>query len=375
MSATPQEAALATLVSVTSGLSPKRLAIVLAHHEPAEALDLLRCGSRLHPMCHRGLPAGRLESLQAAAGASSIAEMGDALASADIRVVRQGSADYPPALACDPAAPAVLFVRGDHAALESRRVGIVGTRHASAAGRATAGELGAMLSDAGVAVVSGLARGIDSAAHRGVRGADGPGRAVAVVGCAPDHPYPRVNAELWEWVAQCGLLVSEWPPGVGPDAWRFPQRNRILAALSEVVVVVESRERGGSLITARMAAERGIEVMAVPGSPRSRASAGTNQLLVDGAAPLTSATDVLVMLGLDHRRAGTGAVDSRPRPDELQQAVLDACSAEPANLDMIVTATGLPIADAALAAARLEQAGWLAEAGGWFEPTASRLRE
>ena len=373
MSAASHDAAIATLVSVACGLSPKRLAIVLAHHEPEEALDLLRSGGRLHPMCHRGLPAGRLESLRVAAVAASTAEMAEALAAADIRVVRQGAAAYPPVLACDPEAPAVLFVRGDVSALDGRRVGVVGTRHASAAGRATAGELAELLSDAGVAVVSGLARGIDSAAHRGVRSAGGSGRAVAVVGCAPDHPYPKVNADLWEWVARHGLLISEWPPGVGPDAWRFPQRNRILAALSEVVVVVESRERGGSLITARMAVERGIEVMAVPGSPRSRASAGTNQLLVDGAAPLTSVTDVLVMLGLDHRRAGGGVVDSRPRPDESQQAVLDACSAEPANLDMIVTATGLPITDAALAAARLEQAGWLAEAGGWFEPTASRL--
>jgi DNA processing protein len=268
-----------------------------------------------------------------------------------------------------------LFVRGDLDVLADRRVGIVGTRHASAAGRATAAELGAALSAASVAVVSGLARGIDAAAHRGIRADPGPGRPVAVVGCGPDVHYPKPNADLWEWVAEAGLLISEWPPGVPPDAWRFPQRNRILAALSEIVVVVESRERGGSLITARAAADRGIEVMAVPGSPRSRASAGTNQLLVDGVAPLTCVDDVLVALGLDHRRQGTLPFDPRRPPDELQRRVLEACEREPSNLDMIVAATGLSITDAALGAARLERSGWLAEAGGWFEPVGSRLSD
>jgi DNA processing protein len=273
----------------------------------------------------------------------------------------------------DPEAPAALFVRGDLGALGGRRVGIVGTRHATAAGRATASELGSALAAESVAVVSGLARGIDAAAHRGVRSGGGPGRAVAVVGSGPDVHYPKLNAELWEWVATEGLLVSEWPPGVRPDAWRFPQRNRILAAMSEVVVVIESRERGGSLITARAAIDRGIDVMAVPGSPRSRASFGTNQLLVDGAAPVTSVDDVLVALGLDHRRQGNLAVDTRVPPDDIQQLVLDVCLEQPSNLDMMVTATGLSVSDAALAAARLERSGWLMEAGGWFEPVGSRL--
>ena len=266
-----------------------------------------------------------------------------------------------------------MFVRGDLDALGDRRVGIVGTRHATAAGRATASELGSALASESIAVISGLARGIDAAAHRGVRSSGGPGRAVAVVGSGPDVHYPKLNADLWEWVATAGLLVSEWPPGVRPDAWRFPQRNRIIAALSEVLVVVESRERGGSLITARAAADRGIDVMAVPGSPRSRASFGTNQLLVDGVAPVTSAHDVLTALGLDHRRQGSVPFDPRVQPDEMQQLILDACLEQPSNLDMIVSATGLSITDAALGAARLERSGWLVEAGGWFEPVGSRL--
>ena len=190
--------------------------------------------------------------------------------------------EFPAVLRHDPQPPAVLFVRGDLAALDARRVGIVGTRNATQTGRDIAFELGTALAEAGVAVVSGLAKGIDGAAHRGVLGVDG-GRPVAVVGNGPDAPYPRVHAALWAEVCARGVLLSEWPPGTAPEPFRFPLRNRILAALSEVLVVVESRERGGSLITAQAAIERSVDVMAVPGSVRNRAAAGTNQLLRDGA--------------------------------------------------------------------------------------------
>ncbi|MFP5489041.1 MAG: DNA-processing protein DprA, partial [Acidimicrobiia bacterium] len=206
-----------------------------------------------------------------------------------------------------------------------------------------------------------------------VRRGDGGGRAVAVVGSGLDRPYPRQHAELWSWVGEHGLLLSEWAPGVDPSSFRFPQRNRIIAGLAEVLVVVESRERGGSLITAAMASDRGVEVMAVPGSTRCRAARGTNQLLVTGAAPVTSVDDVLTMLGLDHRRQGTIPFDPRPAPDARQRLVLDACRDGAASLDALVGATGLAIHEVALAAARLERDGWLVEAGGWFEPAGSRL--
>ena len=365
-------AAIAVLAGCGS-ISPARLRLLLTHHDPMDAIELLVSDAPLHPMFVRGLPPGRLQFYRERVRAASLDDAAAACERHGVEVVALGDDRYPGPLASDPEAPAALFIRGDLASLSDRRVGIVGTRHASAAGRATAAELGTALSAESVSVVSGLARGIDAAAHRGVRSGTGPGRAVAVVGSGPDVHYPKVNADLWEWVAADGLLISEWPPGVSPDAWRFPQRNRILAALSEVLVVVESRERGGSLITARAAADRGIDVMAVPGSPRSRASAGTNQLLVDGVAPVTSADDVLVALGLDHRRQGTLPFDLRPIPDDVQQLVLQACEEQPSTLDMIVAVTGLSVTEAALGAARLERAGWLVEAGGWFEPLGSRL--
>jgi DNA processing protein len=277
--------------------------------------------------------------------------------------------DYPAPLRHDPQPPAALFVRGDVSALDARRrrVGIVGTRNATGTGREIAERLGRELAEAGVAVVSGLAKGIDGAAHRGTV-ANETGRPIAVVGNGPDTPYPRQHAALWTEVCARGVLISEWPPGTPPDAFRFPLRNRILAALSEVLVVVESRERGGSLITAQAAIERAIDVMAVPGSIRNRAAAGTNQLLRDGAAPLTCVDDVLVALGLDTRRATPCAYDPRPRPRGIDAEVLERCRRDPCTLDEIVVDVRLTISDAAMALARLERAGWVREAGGWFEP-------
>ncbi|MCU0261633.1 MAG: DNA-protecting protein DprA, partial [Ilumatobacteraceae bacterium] len=234
-----------------------------------------------------------------------------------------------------------------------------------------AAELGHDLAALGAAVVSGLALGIDGAAHRGALRA-GVGPPIAVVGNGLDQPYPRSHRELWAAVGEEGLLVSEWPPGTPPEAFRFPLRNRILAALCEVLVVVESRERGGSLGTVHEALLRGVEVMAVPGSPRSRASSGTNTLLRDGAAPVTSADDVAIALGLDTSRVGTGPVDLRPLPTGLAADLLDRCRGDAATLDELVLATGEPLARVAMALARLERDGWLAESGGWFEPRRSR---
>ena len=230
-----------------------------------------------------------------------------------IAVVVPGDAMYPSQLLDDPRRPAVLFVRGDLGVLDARRVGIVGTRNATQRGRETAAQFGYELSAAGVAVVSGLAKGIDGAAHRGALAVDGP-RPVArrrqrSRRAVPEAAHRRCGTRC----AERGALISEWPPGTTPDAFRFPLRNRILAGLVEVLVVVESRERGGSLITAREAAERGVEVFAVPGAVQSRG--------VDRHEPVCSATashrrpsvdDVLMALGLDQRRAGRARFDPRP---------------------------------------------------------------
>ncbi|MBT4984563.1 MAG: DNA-protecting protein DprA [Ilumatobacter sp.] len=293
-------------------------------------------------------------------------ECWEASVAAGVRVLTPADPSVPPQLSTDPACPAVLFVRGNLGALDARRVGIVGTRNATQAGRATAARFGCELAEAGVVVLSGLARGIDAAAHRGALSCP-TATPAAVVGCGLDRPYPKQNSDLWDAIAARGVLISEWPVGTSPDPFRFPLRNRILAALVEVLVVVESRDRGGSLITVREAADRSIDVMAVPGSVHSRASEGTNKLLADGAIAATETADVLMALGLDHRRAGRARFDARTPLAGVDADVYAACRESPRTIDAIMLLTGAAIGEAAMLLARLEGAGWLIETGGWFE--------
>ena len=348
------------------GMGPVRLRQVLRHHDPVEAVEVLAGRAAPHPTVARLLDGELGQRWRAEIGTLDVDEVGARCEAHGIRVLPYGDPAYPRLLLDDPSPPAALFIRGDLAALEHRRVAVVGTRNATRVGLSTASALGAGLGRAGVAVVSGLARGIDGAAHRGV--VDANGRPVAVVGNGLDRVYPRQHQRLWDEVIETGILMSEWPPGVGPDAFRFPMRNRIIAALAEVVVVVESRERGGSLHTVDEAAERGVSVMAVPGSPRSRASAGTNRLLCEGAAPVTCTDDVLVALGLDTSRCGDGRVGTRPVPTGTAAAVFDACCVAPRTLDELVELLGRPVAEIAMALARLERTGRLVETRGWFEP-------
>jgi DNA processing protein len=343
-----------------------RLRLLLAHHDAAEALAVAAGRARPAAIVAQGLDARVREAWRASLARRDPEAWAERCADAGIAAVLPSDADFPEPLRRDPDPPAVLFVRGDLAAVCGRRVGIVGTRNATRAGRELAVALGHDLAEAGVAVVSGLAKGIDGAAHRGVLRSGG-APPVAVVGNGLEQPYPRVHAELWARVAERGLLLSEWPPGTAPEPFRFPLRNRIIAALSEILVVVESRERGGSLITALAAIERGIDVMAVPGSPHNLAAAGTNQLLRDGAAPVAEAADVLVALGLDHRRAGPSTFDPRPLPRGLEAAVLARCRRDPCTLEGVVVGLDVTMSEAAMAVARLERAGWVRESGGWFE--------
>ncbi len=357
-------AALAGFERMTTG----RLSSLLAGRDPAEAYAI--AVGRQRPPDPIASLFGRDPTLATSWRAEADRRPPDvaweACVAGGIAVVVPGDATYPSQLLDDPRRPAVLFVRGDLGVLDARRVGIVGTRNATQRGRETAAQFGYELSAAGVVVVSGLARGIDGAAHRGALAVE-QSTPVGIVGNGLDRPYPKQHTDLWNAVAERGALISEWPPGTKPDAFRFPLRNRILAGLVEVLVVVESRERGGSLITAREAAERGVEVFAVPGAVQSRASIGTNRLLCDGVAPATEVADVLMALGLDQRRAGRARFDPRRRPRGDDLAVIDACRQRPRTLEELAAQMSSTLVDVALAAARLEHSGWLRETGGWFE--------
>ena len=282
-----------------------------------------------------------------------------------ISVVTMRDPAYPVSLAGDREAPAVLFHRGNLAALDRRRVGIIGTRTASLSGCNFARVLGRDLALNDVAVVSGLARGIDVHAHRGVFAA-GSGAAVAVVACGLDVIYPPEHGLDWDAVSQHGVMLSEAPPGTAPETHRFPLRNRILAALSEVLVVVESRTRGGSMTTVREAMKRNVTVMAVPGSPSSPVSDGTNALLKDGCETVTDVTDVMVALGLVSGALRRG-IDTRERPTPAEQAVLDSFGSRGFTVDEIVLALGVTVFDAGVTLGRLEMKGWVQQANGWWE--------
>jgi len=209
--------------------------------------------------------------------------------------IHLGSADYPRLLSEISDPPACIWTRGDRGAFAPIGVAVIGARYASEEGLAAAHEIAFDLARAGIVVISGLARGVDSAAHRGAL--DAGGRTIAVLGTGIDVVYPAENAELSELIAASGLLATEFPLGSAPEDWHFPRRNRIISGLSKAVVVVEAKEKSGSLITARLAADQGRDVMAVPGTFVGGRNRGANALLRDGAKLVESAVDILQELG------------------------------------------------------------------------------
>jgi DNA processing protein len=265
---------------------------------------------------------------------------------------------YPVGLRDAADAPWALICRGDPRLLEGLEpfgaVTIVGSRRATSYGREVARELGRELAAAGLVVVSGLAFGIDACAHRGA--VDG-GRTIAVLGCGPDVAYPAAHRSLWRRISETDLVVSEQPPGAPPWKWTFPARNRIMAAIAGMTVVVEAAARSGSLITADLAADLGRDLGAVPGPVNSRASAGPNNLLAGGACLVRDAQDVLdALLG-----PGAKRLERRGSPlDARLQAVLAAVEAGESGCDAVATALDLTGPEAAAALARLELLGYLA---------------
>ena len=266
---------------------------------------------------------------------------------------------YPPRLLELHDPPERLFVRGAALELLSRpAVALVGSRSCSPYGAQVARTLGRELASAGVAVVSGLARGIDGEAHRGALDAAGP--TIAVLGCGIDRDYPRAHATLARRILETGLVVSEYPPGVEPAPWRFPARNRIIAGLSLATVVVEARERSGALITADFALELGRDVFAVPGEITAALSAGTNDLLRQGAAPVLAARDVLDALGVEPAKPSAAPLSS------VAAELLPLVAERARSADELVRACGRTSAEVAAALVELELGGAIAEAEGVY---------
>lgn len=376
----PSDAALVAMATLPA-VGPARLAALAALGDAAATWATLLAAATdataAEQLAERlGATAGATRSLDgliqqwaAAARRTDVARLWEAHQSAGVGVWVRGRPPYPDdAFTSEAIPPALLFALGDPAALDGARVAIVGTRSCTRYGLEVAGELAGVLGGAGVSVVSGLAAGIDAAAHRAVVGVDA-APPVAVVASGPDVIYPRANGALWHRVVACGLLLTEAPLGTRPEAWRFPQRNRVIAALADVVVVVESHRRGGAAITARHAMDQGRTVLAVPGPVRSAASAGCHDLIADGAGICQGTDDVLVALGMTPG-ARRRRVERRAPPVGSAARVLAALGWSAASLDQLVGATGLTVGEVAGALDELADTGWVAARGGWFEQVA-----
>jgi DNA processing protein len=375
--ALPDEAWVVALASLDQ-MGPGRLRALLAAHPPAQAWRRVSAGGLGLQLGDERLCGPRLGAVlrrwRTQAAAIDVARRWEQHRTAGVEILLPTSARFPRDLAADPEPPPVLFAQGDPTVVDGPRVAVVGTRDCTRYGYDVARRLGAELAANGVVVVSGLALGIDGAAHAGALDA-GTTPPVAVVGSGLDRRYPPLNGALWQRVAAAGVVFSEYPLGAPPLAWHFPARNRLIVALSDLVVVVESQERGGSMLTVDCAIERDVDVMAVPGPVTAATSAGPNRLLSEGRAVVRDATDVLVALGLGagrRRAALAAAAEPRPAPAPADRAVIEAFDWQPATFDQLVLRTGLAVAELAPALDRLAEGGWVEQRGGWYERVGGR---
>ena len=267
---------------------------------------------------------------------------------------------YPRLLRLIPSPPPVLFVRGSLTPDDDLAVAIVGTRRSSSYGREVTNRMATGLAEAGVTVVSGLARGIDAAAHSASLAAGG--RTIAVLGSGVDIIYPSEHHQLAERIVENGALVSDYPPGRKPDAPNFPARNRIISGLSLGVVVIEAPNRSGALITVDFAADQGREVFIVPGSVLSDNSAGCHRMLRDGARLVTRADDVLEDLRIGQRKEQAAVQQALPLTD-AERRLLNHINADPQHIDEIVAAANLPVAEGLALLSMLELKGIVRDAG------------
>ncbi len=340
----PREELIHTLrLSLISGVGPRTRRALLDRFGSSEAA-LNAAPSQLRSV--EGVGAKLVEKIVAARQQSEAEDEIARCRDLGVTILADDEAGYPALLGQIHDPPAVLFLRGEIRPQDQAAIAIVGTRHASGYGIRQAERLAASLAQAGLTIVSGLARGIDAAAHRGALAAGG--RTLAVLGSGVLNVYPAEHEDLAAAVIGQGALISEAPPLAAPHSGVFPQRNRIISGLSLGVIVVEADHRSGALITARQANEQGREVFAVPGRVDDRTSHGCHRLIRDGAKLVESADDVLEELGPMFQPAvrGDGRALRAPAElllNELEQQVLDAIETQATSIDTIVSTTGLTV--------------------------------
>lgn len=341
---------------MVSGIGPTRLAALLDVFGSAEAA----WHGRPEQLAEAGLDQRSLNNLVRARQEIDLEEEWRRINNAGIRVLTWKHEDYPPNLSSLESRPPVLYVRGQLREEDVWSVAIVGTRRASMYGREVAGQLAAELARAGVTVVSGLALGIDTIAHRAAL--DAGHRTIAVLGSGVDQIYPPENRGLAARITESGAVISEYALGTRPEANNFPPRNRVISGLSKAVVIVEAPRRSGALITARFAAEQGRDVFAVPGNIVNPGSAGCNELIQNGATPYLRAQDVLDQLNLEHQVEVYHQQRLIPA-DPLEEQLLKQLSAEPTHVDDIVRNSTLSSPQVASLLTMLELKGLVRQVG------------
>ena len=279
----------------------------------------------------------------------------DAALEKDIRVITPADGDYPALLKQIHDPPLVLYVSGTLPDDSLKKVGIIGSRYCSEYGRSVTRELSRKLAERGIVIVSGMARGIDSVAHKGAIEANG--LTIAVLGCGADICYPPENTDLMKNIPAHGCLMTEFPPGTQPNPGNFPARNRIISGLSNVLTVTEAAKRSGTLITVNQALDQGRDVMAVPGSIRSKLSEGPNELIRDGAGMVTSYRDILHILNISERDCPQPNIQEDLAPDE--KLVYDCMTSQPESFENIVDKCGMSAQNVNYILTMLELKGYL----------------
>jgi DNA processing protein len=332
---TTEEKAFWVALNRVAGIGAVRMAALLDYCGSAEAA----WRASIHDLRAVGLDRRTLENLLTLRRDLDVQAEWDRITRAGIQVLTLPDDDYPENLRQIDVPPPILYVRGALQPNDTWAVAIVGTRRASVYGREVALNLSRELAANGISVVSGLALGVDTVAHR--TALEHGGRTLAVLGSSVDHIYPPDNRGLAEKIIEQGAIISEYPLGTRPDANNFPPRNRIISGLSRGVVIVEAGERSGALITAKFAAEQGRDVFAVPGSILHPGSAGCNTLIQQGAIPLLNVDDILNHLNLEqvhsHQAARTAIA-----ADPQEAALLHHLNREPQHLDDLVRHSALP---------------------------------
>ncbi len=343
-------------LNLVKGIGAARMRALLNYFGEAEAA-WRASGDEL---LQAGLGSKTVQALQRVRAETNLEDLWRRMQVQGIQVLTWLDADYPRRLREIEQPPPVLYVRGSLSPADEWAVAVVGTRRLTAYGRQMAEEIAAVLARNGITVVSGLARGVDSVAHKAALAAGG--RTIAVLGSGVDIIYPPEHSGLAEKILANGALLSDYAPGTPPDGVNFPPRNRLISGLSLAVVVVEAGAKSGALITAEFAANQGRDVFALPGNINAPQSLGCNRLIQQGAHPLLRPQDVLEVLNLTMVQEHQAARAVLPA-DATEQQLLSLLGSQPLHVDEIRQQTALPVEQVTAALAMMELKGMVRQVG------------